>query len=326
MHRALGIAPDDRVLDVIDALADHDPGKAISLVESAMKTGVQPADLLSSALDFLRDVMVSSVGENVPLLTVAPSQTPRLRAIAKAWPLDSILAAMQILDQAKARLRGSSHGRLIVELALARAARLEDFAELGELVGRLTGSAEGGPPVKKKLTPAENGRHTPPPAPVEPRPKPVVVAPPEPPGPDPIPPIAPDLETVASAWEHRLPAKVGIRLGPKVIQFPALALEPPGILVVGVPPRYNVDADLCELPEHRRKIEATLSELVGTPLTLRFNRSASVPESPAISRTAAQNSAGEALATDPWVQGIKELFETVPNPVQVDFEDASAEP
>ena len=313
------------MLDLIDALADHDPGKAISLVESAMKTGVQPADLLSGALDFLRDVMVASIGENVPLLSVAPSQTPRLRELARRWPLDSILAAMQILDQAKGRLRGSSHGRLIVELALARAARLEDFAELGELLGRLGNPGASGPPVKKKLIAAENGHHAEL-APV--KPAKIAVLPP-PPAPEPVPievPPSITLESASAAWIHQLPAKVGVRLGPKVLLFPPLTIETPGILVVGVPQRYNADADLCEAAEHRRKIESALSSLLGSPVTVRFDRQASVPEPVAVSRPVAQNAAGEMLATDPWVRGIMELFETIPNPIQIDLEDASAEP
>ena len=92
---------------------------------------MQPADLLAGALEFLRDVMVLAAGADVdPAGRLAPPDAPAAGASPTRWPLDSILAALQILAEARGRLRGSPHGRLLVELALCRVARLEDLAEL----------------------------------------------------------------------------------------------------------------------------------------------------------------------------------------------------
>ena len=52
VHRALGIAPDDRVLDLIDALADRDLARVLTLVESSVaigRAGGRPADGRRSA-------------------------------------------------------------------------------------------------------------------------------------------------------------------------------------------------------------------------------------------------------------------------------------
>ena len=49
------------------------------------------------------------------------------KRIVERWTVDSILAALQILSECRARMRGSLHGRLLVELALVRVARLEDL-------------------------------------------------------------------------------------------------------------------------------------------------------------------------------------------------------
>ena len=119
----------------------------LGLVESAVRGGVQAADLLSGAIGFLRDVMAVQAGGDVPLLTAAPSQRDRLRSASERMPLDTTLAALQILADARGRMRFSPDGRLLVELALARVARLEDFSELGELIARLDGAVG---PVKKK--------------------------------------------------------------------------------------------------------------------------------------------------------------------------------
>ncbi|MFW6125071.1 MAG: hypothetical protein ACOC46_02885, partial [Pirellulales bacterium] len=60
--------------------------------------------------------------------------------------LETVLATLQILDQARMRMRGSTYGRLLAELALVRAATLEDVEELSAIVARLerAGAEAGG--------------------------------------------------------------------------------------------------------------------------------------------------------------------------------------
>ena len=159
VHQQLGIASDERTLDLLDALADRDPATVLTLIDQAVAGGVQPAEMLGGALDFLRDAMVLSAGANAALLAATPRQRPRIKAVTDRWPLDTILAAQQILAEARMKLRGSPHGRLLVELALVRVARLESMTELSEVIGRLAGLETDGPPAappeKKKPLAAE---------------------------------------------------------------------------------------------------------------------------------------------------------------------------
>ena len=71
-----------------------------------------------------------------------------------------------VLAEARTRMRGSPHGRLLVELALVKVARLENFAELNSLIQYVGSGGRGlpggaakqapiAPVVKKKLTPDE---------------------------------------------------------------------------------------------------------------------------------------------------------------------------
>ncbi len=139
VHELLGIAGDDRILELLEALSLHDAAKALLIVDESINTGVQPSELLGGAIDFLRDVMVRGTGaRDVPMLAAAPRQLEQIDAIASRWSLDTILSALQILAESRGKLRGSPHGRLLVELALARVARLENLVDLGTLVNRLT--------------------------------------------------------------------------------------------------------------------------------------------------------------------------------------------
>ena len=112
---------------------------------------MQPTELLAGALEFLRDVMVVEIRPRLTLLLAAsPRQKPRLLEIGGRWSDDTLLAALQILaEQYRGRLRGSPHGRTLVEIAILRVARLDNLAELGEVVARLAALESGAPPVRR---------------------------------------------------------------------------------------------------------------------------------------------------------------------------------
>jgi DNA polymerase III subunit gamma/tau len=171
----LGTASDERLLAMTEALADHDAAAALRLLEQSASEGVQPAELLSGIIDFARDALMLAVGADSMLMSVSPRQRPRVQEIVERWTVDSIQAALQILAECRARMRGSLHGRLLVELALVRIARLEDLTALGSLVDRLVALESGTPaPRRPELavkirnqTPADapspHAEHAPPP-------------------------------------------------------------------------------------------------------------------------------------------------------------------
>ncbi len=159
----LGTASDERLLDMVDALADHDSAAALGFLDRAANEGVQPSELLAGLLDFLRDTMVLAAGADSLLLAVTPRQRPRLQKIVDRWPLDTIVTALQILAEARTRMRGSPHGRLLVELALVKVARLENFAELNSLIQHLGNAGRGGGPMlpgagAKQVSPAAGAK------------------------------------------------------------------------------------------------------------------------------------------------------------------------
>lgn len=184
VHALLGTPSDERLLAMLEALADRRADLALALLDQATAEGVQPADFLAGVLEFLRDAMVVSVGSGAVLMAVTPRQKPRLAEIVGRWSTDAILAALQILAEARSRMRGAPHGRLLAEIALVRVARLENLSDLGGLIERLAMLESGAPvpqrneasSVKKKLTELEPSAGVPAAAPSPPvveRPRPV---------------------------------------------------------------------------------------------------------------------------------------------------------
>ncbi len=341
VHRLLGTASDERLLDLLDALAARDPGTAFEILNKATGEGVQPADLLNGTLDFLRDIMVYAAGAKDTLLTATPRQKPRLEAIIARWPLDTILAALQILSETRGRLRGSSHGRLLVEMALFRVARLEDFHDVRDLVARLAAmeaglpapapSSPSSPSVKKK---PESLESSPVSSPIvaerrtETRPEPVarsVAAPKtvvESAGESRVmsageaPSASLDLEEIHRVWPEL--TRLGLRYWKGLSQVQPSAIEPPDVLVIRLSARYNWVAEECGSREATEKIESALHQLLSRRVTLRFEQTAEeeAPVAPVAPSIAVRR---DELAGDPMIQKLVELFEA--RPVHLEAEE-----
>tara|TARA_R110002072_G_scaffold302710_2_gene487827 strand:- start:454850 stop:456922 length:2073 start_codon:yes stop_codon:yes gene_type:complete len=141
VHRLLGTASDDRLIDIGQALVERDKAKAIDSFHTALDGGVQLGELTDQLLFYLRDLMIlASEAASVGLLSVAPVSQELLQKQATAWGLQSIVAAMQVLADAKARMQRVTYGRALAELALVRIAMLEELADIGELIDRLRSS------------------------------------------------------------------------------------------------------------------------------------------------------------------------------------------
>jgi DNA polymerase III subunit gamma/tau len=321
VQQQLGIASDDRTLDLLDALSRRDAAEALKLIDQTASSGVQPTELLAGALEFLRDIMVVKYNPDLMMLAASPRQKPRLLEIGKRWSDDTLLAALQVLAEYRGRLRGSPHGRTLVEIAILRVARLDDLAELGDVVARLasleTGAAAVSPLEKKKLATPEP----------EPQPSPVEDHRPEPSRPHPVP--APTLEgptresssdwdfaRVAEGWEAwagTLPQE----LATKLIHLRPTSLPEPGMLVIEPVSGYNWVVDVCERADLRGKIEASLRLWLGRPMSFRTLKPVDV-QAAARSGARAAIARGDGLEDEPIVKLLVERFEARLVRVEVD--------
>ncbi|MDG3005611.1 DNA polymerase III subunit gamma/tau [Paludisphaera mucosa] len=337
VHGLLGTASDDRLIGMVEALATHDSAAALTLLDQAASEGVQPTELLAGVIDFLRDALVLSIGAESLTLTIAPRQKPRLQAAVDRWSTDAILASLQILAEARARMRGVSHGRLLSELALVRVARLENLDELGEVVQRLKALEAGTTPppkvsatsAKKKLSQSDSiasqqsGIGKPPhfAAPVE-AVRVASVLPPVLRATEPeivvehrlaieqerrveaLPPL--DLEVVQKIWPDLL-KKVGASLSWRLSQAQPIGVDEPDVLVIGAKPGYNSVADPCGADEARKRIGECLQWLLQRPLSVRYEASQADGAQPEAPESGSRRL--DQLGADPLIQKVVELFE-----------------
>ncbi len=298
----LGLASDDRMLDLLESAADHDMARLLEQIEAAMVVGVQPGDLVTGVLELLRDAMVQSAGSKGPLMAVGSRQKPRLEALAQNWGMDSILAAMQIMAETKARMKGNPQGRLLAELGLARVTRLDRLSELSDVIARIKAGGAPAPAKRSETSAAQRSgtvttqRITAAPAareiltsnvaeerrePLRPAASsvkreetvPRVAPKPEPALEKSSSPTAstrgdlPNLENIRNRWEDFV-GKIGMRLGTVVAGYPPKAFSSSGEMICEVPLAFDKMAEQFALPENVGKIEEASKSIWSQPLGL----------------------------------------------------------
>lgn len=146
VHSMLGTAGEERLQTLVQHIVQRNPAAALAEFDAAMAEGVEASQLVEQLLAYLRDAMVLAAGCPAELLLFVPSRhAGEVAAVGRRLGLDTLLAAMQILDHALARMQYSTQGRVLAEMALVRLCELEDLVALPSLVAQLSGGAATAP-------------------------------------------------------------------------------------------------------------------------------------------------------------------------------------
>src|SRR5262249_22331976 len=138
VHRLLGTAPDERLIELGEALLGHNRPRLLTLLEQGLQSGVQIGELTDQLLAYFRDLMVLACGAgDATLISVADEARPALSKQAAAGGVQTILAALEILAESKTKMKGAAYARLILELALIRISTLEELDSLADLIAQL---------------------------------------------------------------------------------------------------------------------------------------------------------------------------------------------
>ncbi len=144
IHTLLGTASDERLSALAGHLAGRNPAGALAELDAAMTEGVEVGQLLEQLLGYCRDAMTLLVGcPAEALLYTSAARQEEVAAVGKTWGLETLLAVVQILEQALSRLRTSPQGRTLAELALVRVASLENLEDIATLVAQIAVGGHG---------------------------------------------------------------------------------------------------------------------------------------------------------------------------------------
>ncbi len=145
VHAMLGTAGEERLHQLVACLVERNPAGALAELDTAARECVDFALLLEQLFCFLRDALASAAGCPADsLLYAAPARRDEVAEVGRRLGLQTVLAAMQILDQTLARLRYSNQDRILAELAVVRICLLDDLDDLAVLIEGLRSGVPGG--------------------------------------------------------------------------------------------------------------------------------------------------------------------------------------
>ena len=154
VHEMLGSANDQLIFRIIDAMIQSDAVAIFSELDTAVSEGVDVGVLLEQLLGLLRDMLVTvSGGHDKLLIFCMPPQFEQVKTVADAFGIHRIIAAMQILDHTASKMRYSTQGRVLLELALVRIAHLDQVMMIGDLLEQL--KAGQTPSLPQTITPVQ---------------------------------------------------------------------------------------------------------------------------------------------------------------------------
>jgi DNA polymerase-3 subunit gamma/tau len=135
VHKLFGTADDDQLIQLLYALHSQQRDVALKFFDQMLSGGVQLGELMDQMLYCLRDLMILASGaDGVGLLGVSEDNRAALTDQANSWGLQKILAALEILTEARSRMFRASYGRTIAETAMIRISLLDDLDRLGDLI------------------------------------------------------------------------------------------------------------------------------------------------------------------------------------------------
>ena len=341
VHAMLGTARDERLQEIIAALMMRDAALVIQRMSESLEEGVDVGQLAEQLVVCVRDMMVALVGGGGELLLChSPSQLEDLKQRAADWGIENLLAVVQILDEAVARMRQSVHARILLEIALIRVAHLEDLTALHDLIQQLDAepSISQVSTTKKKSQPDNSQTRTDKP----PSTQPTTVLQPAPEqrrvakqvstterrtDPDEkIEPI-PEVETAQPVPESAQAQPSLVHLDAATVWREALellndltadyagmadrvAISAPNRLVVAFRQVYNSSKSFCERSERKQALEQAVSSVAGQPVQLEFevvreDTPHQKPSAPQVSRQQQRQMA----TRHPFVEQAIQLFE-----------------
>jgi DNA polymerase-3 subunit gamma/tau len=339
VHRMLGTAAEGRLGPVVQRLVERDAAGALQQLSEALAEGVDVGQLLEQLLGYFRDLMVAAVGcPDDALLYALPAQRGEVRSAAEKLGVGTLLAVMQILDQTLGRLRYSTHGRTLAELALVRICSLADLDSLPALIeqvaaGQLPMASGSAPSAAADSRPRLASTMASPEAKKKAE-QPALASGPATAAvgtaieseaarvPDSPPALAADQ--LPQIWKQVLEQLSDLTSAQAAI-CDHLAIGAPNRLVLGFREKYTSCKSFCERPEQLAKIEKALSSVTGRPIRAEFVVLPDLPDQKPSQPRSRQNANQQRLqevTQDPLVRRAMELFEARPvrveNPEQIE--------
>jgi DNA polymerase-3 subunit gamma/tau len=280
----LGVTPTEVLSGLFGALVEGDAAAALEAIETVLSRGTSERQMLLEFIDYLRDVLVAAeCGADSALLVRSGAERELIAADSGKWEAEALIYAMQLLGETYARLARFEQSRGLVDVAIVKLSRVEDFTALRRFLADVR-SGEA-PPVAGRSEAAPPFRPT---APAGPRAagggSGAVAA-----------------AVVAEAKKQRL-------IAAKMLEERASFALDGDVLRVRLPANAKIMIDRLQRVETRDALEKAASEAAGRPLRLDVSCEAAARTVDNSEKRQSDNVLFQKALEEPSVKKVLELF------------------
>jgi DNA polymerase-3 subunit gamma/tau len=321
-YKALGVASDQRVQELVAAILSGNAKAALELAEQGATEGVQLGDWVEQSLDYFRDLMVLTVDPDAPLVASSPKRRGELLDECKGIATERILELMDLLAACRSRMKTSTYARTLFEMSLVRMCRIDQFVGVERALQTMRPVQSPQSPARPAPTaPPSTSSMNQPPRPASPTPAPTASTPPAATEKKTLHAAAPGEETSlvvqeamnvdASNWRRFWQSFLeelnttdqvlaGILHESERIDCPG-----PNQLTIFVP--GGLYGTCKTYAEHAKtRLDAATRRAAGRPVTLKFE--IGTPAKPTAPPSDSPTKLRDEAARDPWVRAAEELF------------------
>jgi DNA polymerase III subunit gamma/tau len=131
----LGLPPQERIVSLVDALADSDIAKALELASSIIDQGVSQDQLLDVLIDRLRTLMLVRVcGVKSPLVELPEDLRPEAHTQAQKFDAPGLVHMIALCENLARHAKLSSSPRALLDASIVRLAMAEKMADVAAIV------------------------------------------------------------------------------------------------------------------------------------------------------------------------------------------------
>jgi DNA polymerase-3 subunit gamma/tau len=257
----LGEARGTHVAELVGAVRSGEAGKVFASLAAIFAGGIDTGSFLDQLVERFRAILAVKVcGKNADIVDLPPADLDEAAKEAEGFTVEALLYAIQILLEAKRRVKEGANPRIVLEVTLVKLSRAADLVTLSEAIRLQPAAAPSAAPAPSARA-ASAAVATPP-----------EDAPPPEPAVEEFKGVPGNLQEAQGAWprvyqavkEKSVLAGTLLREG-KVTRFAG------GELVFTLPATFKkFHVDQLESPKNRAVIEPAVLTVFGKQVALRF--------------------------------------------------------
>ena len=153
INEVLGLIDQKMLSDTIEAIADHEAGRCLEIVEQIYQFGYNIRHFCQELLQYLRNLIILKVSSHPePFLELPEEEIGALRRQAERFQLDQLNQLFGFLLKGEEEIAQSTFTRTMLEMTLIRMAMLRPLLPVDEIIRKLEELEKDHSPSGKKVT------------------------------------------------------------------------------------------------------------------------------------------------------------------------------